>query len=255
MADCVLAQENCTGTLIGVNNASACTNCTSQWNYTTWQNQDPCNYSDVILQNRTKYDLCGNWSNVTETREIACNYCDYSESCTAWGSCVNSTQNKTCYDSNYASCCGLSALLSGDCYRQDNFTYTGNYTLNQSCSVSNGSCLTVTEMREENSKMMIVLIPIFIAGMLLWIGQTLQSDDHVPLKLFLQLTALVFGIISFWLGSVAIGGTNAELIEAAADVTWIVGILAGLIVMYWILLFIKSSTITAMKNKEEKTTY
>jgi len=253
IANCSDAQVNCTWLWVGVNNDTACVgNCSSQWNYTVWTNQDLCNYSNVILQNRTAYDLCGNWSNVTEYQDIGCDYCTQSITCSGWGLC-NITQNNTCYDSNWNSCCFLSPLLSADCYRQDNYTYHTNYTLNQSCT--NSTCATIQNIREENVKTAIIFLPIVLAGLLFWMAQSLNSEKHPQFKIFLTVLGMLMIFPALWFGVVSLNGTNTELIEAVASFIYIMSTMLFVICTYWIILYIKVGVATMVKNREEKLEY
>lgn len=88
-----------------------------------------CNVSDETETNQTR------WWNETDSNECAgSGTTEWNENQTVVSSCNNCSMNQTgnsthTWDSNWENCCKLTySYTTGDCYQDDNITYSGNYT-------------------------------------------------------------------------------------------------------------------------------
>lgn len=221
--------------------------------WSSWADMQLCQLTDLKQQNRSliEYDAnnCGNVSNVThwDYQNTSCNYCSYNIIYSVWSNwTINNLscgyRNRTSFDANFSTCCNITSL-SADCYLND--TSTANYTYNHTSysACPSATTWTIQKIGEEIQMLAVFILCLGSIFLLFYFAKTLDGDATFiqPLKLFINLSALVLLVASIGLGLkyMIVSSVNAGVTSIFETIFIVYILLLSPVILTILLLFSK----------------
>lgn len=140
------------------------------------------------------------------------------------------------------------------------FLEAGVYSASIDCQVNSteyrGECKFSVE---EDVGMLgfFILIPLILAGLLVWGAGSMDGDEHPVFKWFLFLLAPLFFFVALWFGMLMLVKYYdfPELQNAIGDVVYWFGIVWGVMVVYFIIYGIYKMVHVAAQKRKERLEY